>query len=356
MLEDIWNGILELSAKLVIPDWGALVNLIPIGLLVIVAIWLIMTVRRFATAGPTRRGGGRITPLPPPGVHAPGPSYAPFLAAAGAGVLFWTLVVGGSAIILGIVVLALTLLYWGREAIVEYDHLVDAKPLPPPEHGEAPHGVHMIGPSFRPVLASLAMTVLLFGLVFGGWLLLVGFLFLVATLLGWLRDARAEYHLALEGDVTGHVPSLPAPAWPKRLLWIFGVLVVAAIVVDAGILPPRSTEEGVAGGPGASPGAPGAPPGGPAAGDVVVAAEGVKFLPTELTAPGGAPFTIAFDNKDAQIAHDVDINGPDGTKIFDGEVVTGPTQTVYEVDALEPGSYGFVCSVHPNMTGTLTVQ
>jgi len=348
MLEDIWNGILEVSAKLVIPDWGALVNLIPIGLLVIVALWLVLTVRRFATAGPTRRGGGRITPLPPPGVHAPGPSLAPVLAAVGTGFLVWSLVVGGPVILLALAVLVLSLLYWGREAIVEYDHLVDAKPLPPPEHGGAPHGVHMIGPSFRPILASLAMGVLFFGLVFGGWLLLVGLLFVIATLLGWLRDARAEYHLALEGDVTGHVPSLPAPAWPKRLLWLFGLLIVAALVVDAGILPPPP--------PAAAPGGPGASGPPPAAGDVMVVAEGIKFVPTELSAPAGTPFTIAFDNRDASIQHDVDINGPDDGKVFDGDVITGPDQTVYEVDALDAGAYGFVCSIHPNMTGTLTVQ
>ena len=354
MLNDIWNGILEISAKLVIPDWGALVALLPIILLVIVAIWLFVTVRRFVTAGPTRRGGGRITPLPPEGVHAPGPSWSPILAAAGATFLFWTLVVGGSVVVLGLAVFVLTLLWWGREAIVEYWHLTGAKPLPEPVHGPTPHGVHMIGPSFRPVLASLAMTVFFFGLVFGGWLLLVGVLFTIVTLLGWLRDARAEYNLALEGDVTGHVPSLPAPAWPKRVLWIFGILTVLAIVVDMGILPPQPTEEGVAGAPGAA-GSPSAPP--PATGDVAIGAEGIKFDPTEVTAsPGGAAFTIAFENRDASIPHDVDINGPDGTKVFDGETITGPDEIVYEVGPLEAGAYGFFCSVHPNMTGTLTVQ
>jgi plastocyanin len=28
----------------------------------------------------------------------------------------------------------------------------------------------------------------------------------------------------------------------------------------------------------------------------------------------------------------------------------------YQVPALPPGTYQFVCSVHPNMTGTLTAQ
>ena len=30
MLEDIWNRLLELTAQFVIPDWGALIALLPI--------------------------------------------------------------------------------------------------------------------------------------------------------------------------------------------------------------------------------------------------------------------------------------------------------------------------------------
>ena len=41
---------------------------------------------------------------------------------------------------------------------------------------------------------------------------------------------------------------------------------------------------------------------------------------------------------------------------FRGEIVTGPTTIVYQVPALEAGAYAFVCTVHPNMVGTLTVQ
>ena len=39
--------------------------------------------------------------------------------------------------------------------------------------------------------------------------------------------------------------------------------------------------------------------------------------------------------------------------MFKGEIVTGPKVIVYDVPALPAGSYTFVCSVHPNMTGTL---
>ena len=41
--------------------------------------------------------------------------------------------------------------------------------------------------------------------------------------------------------------------------------------------------------------------------------------------------------------------------LFKGEIVTGPVAVDYQVPALAAGTYQFVCTVHPNMIGTLTV-
>ena len=41
--------------------------------------------------------------------------------------------------------------------------------------------------------------------------------------------------------------------------------------------------------------------------------------------------------------------------MFKGDIVTGPTTVTYDVPALPAGTYTFTCTVHPNMTGTLTV-
>jgi plastocyanin len=46
---------------------------------------------------------------------------------------------------------------------------------------------------------------------------------------------------------------------------------------------------------------------------------------------------------------------PTGEEVFQGEIVTGPTQVTYDVPALPAGPYAFVCTVHPQMTGTLNV-
>jgi len=356
MLDRIWNSILDVTSKLVIPDWGSLIALLPVGLLVIVGLWLALTVRRFATAGPTRRGKHRITPRAPVGIHMPGPSFAPIFAAVGAFLVFFGLVVGGVALWLGVAALALTLLYWGREGLADYDHAVNAAPgLPAVVHEGPPPGVHMPGPSFRPILASIAVAVLFFGLVFGGWILVVGVAFVITTLLGWLRDARREYVKTVDADRTGHLETLPDPAWPRRLLWVFAILIVFAVVIDQGILPPRSNTA-AGGGPGGSGAPPSGAPGGvpsAAAGDLTLVAEGIKFDTADLKAPAGKEFTVAFDNKDQGVPHDFAIRNDSGI-VFKGETVTGPGQTVDKVPALQPGSYTFFCTFHANMTGTLT--
>lgn len=350
-MNDLWNAILDLLSQFVIPDWGALIALIPVGLMVAVVLWLAWTVRKFATAGPTRRGKRRITPLPPSGVHLPGPSFAPILASIGTFLLLFGLVFGGPWIVAGLIALVLTLLYWGREALADYDRVAHAEAAPAIVHGSPPPGVHLPGPSFRPVLASLAMAVLFFGLVFGGWLLAVGILFVAVTLVGWLFDARHEYAKTVEADRTGHLESLSAPGWPKRVLTAFAILVMFAIVVDLGILPPRSPT--AVGGEGAGPSGP--PASAPPAleGDVVLVAKDLKFDKADVTAPADRPFTIAFVNQDAAIPHDVAIRGDAGI-IFNGKDVTGPGQVVEDAPALAAGSYTFFCTFHADMTGTLT--
>jgi plastocyanin len=95
-----------------------------------------------------------------------------------------------------------------------------------------------------------------------------------------------------------------------------------------------------------------------AAGGVSISALNVAFEQTSVTAPAGTAFQVTFDNKDAGTPHNVAIHkdNPAGAEVFKGDIVTGPTIEVYDVPVLDAGTYAFVCSVHPNMTGTLTVQ
>jgi plastocyanin len=371
VLEDLWNGILDLTSKLVIPDWGALIALIPVGLLIVIAVWLILLVRRFATAGPTRRGKRRIKPVPPPGIHMPGGSFAPILAAIGAFFLFWGLVVGGVWLWIGVAAIVATLLVWGAEGLRDYDHLdgTHVAALPAPAHAGPPPGVHMPGPSFRPILGALGVTVLFFGLVFGGWLLLVGIILTIWTLLGWLWDARKEYVKTVQADETGHVENIPEPHWPRRVLWVGALLIAIALLVDNGIVPPRS--DTAAGGGGGEPGASGEPGGGsggeqpggsgpPAVdADATVVSQGIAFDVKEISIAADEAFTIHHVNGDpAGTIHDIDIRDGAGETLQDQPTVDGGAEQTYDYEPLAAGSYVYICSIHPvpAMTGTLTVE
>jgi hypothetical protein len=258
-----WDSFLAFLNKLVSPDWGALVALIPIGVAVLVVGYLGWVARRALTAPPTRTRPLPVAPTPS-GVHMPGPSLAPFLAAAGFACFFlallfvhvgprvdpatkqpvanstaWTIAPFGLlAIAIGIVALVSGLLYWGREASREYDALAGSVALPAIREAPPP-GVHVPDPSFRPFLLALAFSAMVLGGVLNVTVFLGGLLMLIIALLGWLRDARAEYREAVRADTTGHLENIPAPGFPTKTLLAFGVIFAASILIAAGIVPPR---------------------------------------------------------------------------------------------------------------------
>lgn len=130
--------------------------------------------------------------------------------------------------------------------------------------------------------------------------------------------------------------------------------------------PPSSAAPSVAGSAGPS----GSPAGSPSAASPATSAGasgatgtvlnlkalGLAFDPKSLTAPAGTAFQIAFDNQDNATMHDVVIKDGSGKEVFKGELVTGVAQKTYSVPALQAGSYTFVCTVHPTMTGTLEAK
>ena len=83
------------------------------------------------------------------------------------------------------------------------------------------------------------------------------------------------------------------------------------------------------------------------------------FEQTDLTAPADGTFTIEFNNDDGGVPHNVQITDADDKVVFEpegGETITGVASTVYNVENLEAGEYGYNCQVHPStMKGTLTV-
>jgi plastocyanin len=366
MLEQLWNGFLELTAQFVLPDWGVVIGLLPVVIVLPVALGLILTFRRLLSAPPAHRGPGRVEPVTPAGIHMPGPSFAPIFAAIGTFLLLLGLVFGGVTLALGAIALALTLLYWLAEGLHLYDR--DVAPtrtiLPVRVDPGPPPGVHMPGPSFRPLLGALGVALLLLGLVFGGWLLAVGVIALVVGLIGWLADARGEYVKTVEADRTGHLENLPAPRTPIGLFAALAVLVVAAAVGQSGILttgsanggtPGASADTGGSSGPPAS-GTPTSPPDDGPAADVTVEAKGIAFVQTSWTGPADRPFTIAFVNSDPGTPHNIELRDSGGSGIWKGEIFNGVETRIYDAPALPAGEYPFGCSVHPNMTGIATLQ
>ncbi len=45
-----------------------------------------------------------------------------------------------------------------------------------------------------------------------------------------------------------------------------------------------------------------------------------------------------------------------GEVVFQGEIFTGVGTKTYDIPALPAGTYAFVCTVHPNMVGVLTIK
>ena len=104
-----------------------------------------------------------------------------------------------------------------------------------------------------------------------------------------------------------------------------------------------------------------APSDGGAPGETVtlkLTAAGIAYDTDTLEVPANTPFKIEFTNNDAGIPHNVAIHegSPTGTAVWTGDIFNGVETRTYDVPALPAGTYGFVCTVHPNMTGTLTAK
>ena len=87
-------------------------------------------------------------------------------------------------------------------------------------------------------------------------------------------------------------------------------------------------------------------------GRITLVAQGRRWNADCLRAPAGA-LTIGVDNRDVGDNHNLHLpNAPESPAT---ELVLGPSTTRLDV-TLMPGGYEFICDIHPNMVGTLTVD
>ncbi len=61
------------------------------------------------------------------------------------------------------------------------------KPVPP-----AGDDIHLPGNSVQPLILTLGITILLVGLTVNWWIIAVGLIITIATLVAWVRDAIRE--------------------------------------------------------------------------------------------------------------------------------------------------------------------
>lgn len=117
--------------------------------------------------------------------------------------------------------------------------------------------------------------------------------------------------------------------------------------------PASSSSSGSGASSGSSSSAPAAP------GTLTLTASNLSFDKRSLTALPNTEVKLQFENKDAGVLHNVAIynNNRATTKIFAGDLSTGPSTVTYTFKTPAAGTYFFRCDSHPDqMTGTFNVK
>jgi len=191
-------------------------------------------------------------------------------------------------------------------------------------------------------------------------LIVVGLLGLIGAILWFFSRVllQVEPHVATATAllVAIAIVAILSFAASRRRVTNGSLLMVAVGVIGAGMLLSgialvvgQSSEEGGAEGPTIA----------------IAAPEGAAtsgFDQKALSAPSDTAFTIAFNNQDPGVQHNIviatgdPVKDPSAEQLFVGDLTTGPIQFDYEVPPIQAGKYVFYCEVHPTtMNGTFTV-
>ncbi len=270
---DLWTQILGYLSQIITPVWNDLIPLLPFAMIALAGLILLLMATSFMRNGARNRS--RVPrprpPVPPAGVHLPGPSLWPLVVPIGGTLILlalvfpgWGLPINPILLVGGLGFLAIAIGGWlwdaGREwrqvetgvhgdahgpALAAGDAhnalmvgssagaltVAGSSAVAMPGELQLPPGVHLPGPSPWPFFAPIGFFFVLLGMVFGWALILGGILMVIIAVAGWFRDAGYEYKMTEE---TGHAEPKsrdPSRVFPTSLLPIFGVIAVAAVVL-----------------------------------------------------------------------------------------------------------------------------
>jgi len=247
-LGELWTGILEFAAQIIIPIWSDLIEYIPllITLIVIAGVAGVALMWHHNSAGNRSRVP---RPLPagrkPDDMHLPGPSLWPFVAPVGLLFIVFAVVFGPfesgfamALLLLGLTVAVIGIIGWYLDANKEYaqveagDHGMSAevKADPPGWSLTPPEGMHLPGPSAWPLLAPVGLLFLASGLVFGPAMFVGGAIMAVIAIVGWLGDAHKELDDVEEHGHPTQADREPEKAWPRRLIPVYFLVGGVAIL------------------------------------------------------------------------------------------------------------------------------
>lgn len=78
------------------------------------------------------------------------------------------------------------------------------------------------------------------------------------------------------------------------------------------------------------------------------------FDPNPLSFPHSAGVTITWTNNQSGVTHTVTFDSNSGVTFDSGDIAPGMTAS-FDASGLAPGSYGYHCKIHTDMTGTITI-
>ncbi len=252
-LDELWTGILETMARIIIPVWNDLIQYIP--LLVVFAFLGILGGLAYMWMRHGRDNRSRVPkPIPagrkPDDTHLPGPSLWPFVAPVGLLFIVFAVALGPfeslvalGLLFAGVAVAGVGIIGWYLDAGKEYvaveagGHLAEGEPaddapgwsLTPPE------GMHLPGPSAWPLLAPAGLLFLASGLIFGPAMFIGGAIMAAIAIIGWLFDAGRELDDIEEHGHPSQADRDPEKAWPSRLIPVY--FIVGAIAIGWTLLP-----------------------------------------------------------------------------------------------------------------------